>query len=354
MDISRVPQLIASLHPDMPPVFLVGNTGIGKTQTVAQGAALCGRTLGAIPPLSTMEPEDAAGIPIPDIEEGIVRFMPPHYWKVGPLTIIFFDELNLARAPVISALTSVLCPLADGRRRIGSLLIPEDTLVIAAGMPPQPGSPARQLPQFVRSRLRIVSVEADTMDWIAWASREGLDPTVISFIYSNQSKLAPPPPTGSDEIVAFPTPRGWHNVSRLITDERNTTGDEDALIISTVGPGAGGDFLRYRKNMKLLPAPDKILDGTEEFPSNASAAVAAASSIISYVISQKDPLVAAQWVHRSQEWPVEYVIGIQFPAVNGLTPFVQEQVGLSLEQIAELDHSWLDLFGSAINVSLED
>jgi len=298
-----------------------------------------------------MEPEDAAGIPIPDIEQGIVRFMPPHYWLVEPMALLFFDELNLARAPVVSALTSALCPLADGLRRIGSLPIPEDTLVVAAGMPPQPGSPARQLPQFVRSRLRIVSVEADTMDWIAWASREGLDPTVISFIYSNQAALAPPPPTGSDEIVAFPTPRGWHNVSRLITDEKNTTGDEDILILSTVGPGAGGDFLRYRKNMRLLPPPNKILDGTAEFPSNASAAVAAASSIMSYVISRKDPLVAAQWVLRSQEWPVEYVIGIQFPAVNGLTPFAQEEVGLSLEQIAQLDPDWIKQFGAAINVS---
>jgi hypothetical protein len=350
MHVGQIPDLMVTLHPSLPPVFFLGSTGIGKTQAVAEGARRCGRPIAAIPPLSTLLPEDAGGIPIPNFATSTVRFMPPEFWLVKPQSIIFLDELNLARPDVLSALCSVLWPLADGLKRIGFVEIPPDVLVIAAGMPPSPGSPARPLPHFLRSRLRIIEIEADIHDWSVWAILNNIDPLVISFLHRRPNLLAPQPPT-DQAIVAFPTPRGWANVSRVLLEEKPPKNLREVSILGLIGPGAAVEFLTFLADSSSLPSPTDILNKIAKFPSEPSAAIAVSVSVAQLLLSSSDQSWSQKYFDVSLDWPAEYVVGIQFPAFQKTTPFWRQNTGFDLASITMNNVTWFRRFKDIIKAT---
>ncbi len=345
MRIGLVSKLCAQLKPGLPPVLFVGSTGIGKTQAIAQGAELSGRTLVAVPPLSTMLPEDASGIPIPHKEEGVVEFMPPDFWKIPGNALLFLDELNLARQDVLCALCSVLWPLADGKRKIGSINIPEDTLVVSAAMPPSSGVTVRQLPHFLRSRLAIISVESHLDDWIVWAQLNQLDPAVIAFITRNPNLLAPDPPN-SQELEAFPTPRAWQAVSDSLIFEKLETELCEQRIAGLVGPGACNDFMQFRYNMSRLPDPIDVITGVIDFPSETSVQIATSAAIAEYLLTNANEELVKMYLKNSLEWPAELVTAYQFPVFQAATPKWRRDVGLELTQISVSNPEWVERFKS--------
>jgi hypothetical protein len=354
MHIGRIPGIVAGLKPDSPVILFLGPTGIGKTMAVAEGAKISGRRMAAIPPLSTMLPEDAGGVPIPDIEAGIVRFLPPDFWHVKSGALLFLDELNLARVDVLSALCSVLWPLADDTRRVGSHVLPEDTVVVAAAMPPSPGSPAKPLPHFLRSRLCIIGVEASITDWITWATRSNVDPTVISFLFQRGDLLSPAPPT-DQHISAFPTPRAWARVSSLIKNGSGALSSATReMVAGLVGPGAASEYLSFRSNITLLPDPRDVISGEVEFPENASVAVATASAIVQLLLSNADDGLINAYFETSKNWPPEYVMGIQFPAIQNMMPKWKIEHGLDLAQITVNHPDWFRHFKEVIESIRDD
>jgi len=348
--VGKIPDIVQNLSPKMPPLLLVGPTGIGKTTAVAEGARRAGRPLAAIPPLSTMLPEDAGGIPYPDLGKGVTRFLPPDYWRVEENAAIFFDELNLARSDVMLALCPALWPMADGRRRIGSLELPHNVLVIAAANPPSPGVPARPLPHFLRSRLRILYVKASAEDWIAWATARGLDPAIVTFIRRRPDLLAPPPPV-DQELSPFPTPRGWEAVARSLEHERFGKLTE-SMLAATVGDGAAHEFWTFLENFTGLPDPLDIILGEEEFPpfdKVPDVAVAVASSVANYIIENPSEDLILAFLRQSMSWPPELVIGIQLRAFGVLPLHERARKGLTLSDFARLSPDWVRRFGSLLS-----
>lgn len=343
MRIGLIPELVSQLKPGLPPVLFVGNTGIGKTQAVAKGARIADRQLVAVPPLSTMLPEDAAGIPIPHPDKGTVEFMPPDFWKIPNNAMLFLDELNLARQDVLCALCSVLWPLADGMRKIGSLNVPEDTVVVSAAMPPSSGVTVRQLPHFLRSRLAIIPVESNLDDWVVWAQMNELDPAVIAFVTRNPNLLAPTPPS-SQELEAFPTPRAWQAVSDSLIHEALRTELAEQRISGLVGPGACNDFMQFKRNMSKLPDPLDVITGVEDFPTETSAQIATSAAIAEYLLHHGNKEIAKIYLRRSLDWPAELVTAYQFPVFQSATPKWRMEMGLELTQISVSHPEWVERF----------
>jgi hypothetical protein len=351
MHVGLIPELIESLKPELPPVFLLGATGIGKTAAVAEGARRCGRPIAAIPPLSTLLPEDAGGIPIPDFATSTVHFMPPEFWIVQPNSLIFLDELNLARPDVLSALCSVLWPLADGYKRIGFVKIPPTALVIAAGMPPSGGSPARPLPHFLRSRLRIIEVEATIQDWSTWAILNHINPIIVSFLHRRPNLLAPEPPI-DQVIVAFPCPRAWANLSLTLSEEDCTNSTlKEAKILGTIGPGATVEFLEFLKDSSSLPSAEDVLNKKAKFPSEPSAAIAVSVSVAQLLLSSSNHDWSEKYFNASIGWPAEFVIGIQFPAFQKATPLWRQNAGFDLPSITMNYVDWFRRFKDIIKAT---
>lgn len=345
MRIGLIPELVSRVQPGLPPLLFVGNTGIGKTQAIAQGADVAGRKLVAVPPLSTMLPEDASGIPIPHPEEGVIEFMPPDFWKIPEHALLFLDELNLARQDVLCALCSVLWPLADGKRKIGSLCIPDDTVVVAAAMPPSSGVTVRQLPHFLRSRLSIIQVESNVDDWLIWAQTMKLDPVVISFVTRNPQLLAPEPPR-SQELIAFPTPRAWQAVSDSLQTENLSAELLEQRIAGLIGPGACNDFIQYRHNIALLPDPVDVILGKVNFPEEVSAQLATSAAIAEFILHNGTREIVQIYLKQSMTWKAELVTAYQFPVFQSQTPRWRKQMGLELEQIAVTHPEWVERFKS--------
>ncbi len=351
MHVGRIPEYMSTLKPDLPPPFFLGATGIGKTSAVAEGTKLCARTIAAIPPLSTLLPEDAGGIPIPDMVTSTVKFMPPDFWRIPPNSVIFLDELNLARPDVLSALCSVLWPLADGKKRIGFVEIPSDALVIAAGMPPSPGSPARPLPHFLRSRLRIIEIEASIKDWTNWAILNGVSPLVVGFLNRRPQLLAPEPPA-DQSIVAFPTPRAWANVSRMMLEERPSSQDLlEANILGMIGPGAVIEFIEYMKDNSTLPNPADVLNGVAQFPKEPSAAIAVSVAVAQLLLTSSNNGWSDKYFNVSLGWPAEFVIGLQFPAFQKATPRWRQDTGFDLPTITMNHVAWMRRFKDIIKAT---
>lgn len=344
MKVGQIPDFLAHLTPKSPVPIFKGTTGIGKTMAVKLGAQRLGRKMAAIPPLSTMLPEDANGVPIPQIET--VKFMPPDFWRVGKNTLMFLDEFNLATPDVMSTLCSVLWPLADGTRRVGSFALPEDLLVVAAAMPPSPGSPSRPLPDFLRSRFRMINIEAHVDDWIPWAIGAGVESTIVSFIKQRPELLAPKPPEDHSDM-SFPTPRAWARLSFVIMVEKQTGWMLSESASGMVGAGAAGEYITYRQNMNVLPDPIKVLEGEIKFPKRADIACATAVSCIQAVLN--DAELVPHWLEQSLEWPADYVIGLQFTAIARVDSQKRVDLGLDLPNITAKYPKWLKKYSQMIH-----
>lgn len=342
MKIGQIPEFMRHLTPQSPVPIFRGTTGIGKTMAVKQGAKLLNRTMAAIPPLSTMLPEDASGIPIP--QKDTVKFMPPDFWNVSANTLMFLDEFSLASPDVMSTLCSVLWPLADGTRRIGSYILPDDLLVIAATMPAEPGSPSRPLPDFLRSRFRIIDVESDSNDWIPWAIANDIDPMIIAFIRNHPDLLAP---KSTHTEYSFPTPRAWARLSYVITKEKLTGWMLTESANGMIGAGATSQFVSYCTNVNAIPNPINVLKGQEEFPKQADIAVITAVSTIQAIIN--DNSLIPYYFQQSIKWPVDYVVGLQLSAIAKLGPNKQLEMGIDLSTITIKYPDWLRKFQSLIH-----
>jgi hypothetical protein len=335
------------------PLFFVGNTGIGKTQGVAQGVSDAGKILVTPPPPSTMLPEDAGGIPFPNEDHTLVRYIPPSYWDIKPNSVLFLDELNLAATDVLNALCSVLVPLGDGHRYIGSHRLPDDLVVIGAGMPTSHGMSVRPLPPHLRSRLTVINVEATVDDWINWAVRNSVEESVISYINSNREMLAPKAEKGfAASLDPIPTPRGWAAVSEYVYSFERF--EDRALLLDMIagliGPGGASEFMTFRDNMDRLPDPLAVLDGREKFPQRADCACACAASIASYVIEARDESVGLKWVDLTltDAIPREYVVGMQMSAFSNLKPKDRKACGVFLATIANQRPAWIQKYSSAM------
>ena len=178
--------------------------------------------------------------------------------------------------------------------------------------------------------------------WVQWATLNNIDVTVITFIDRNPGKLSPPPPD-TQEIIAFPTPRAWAQVSYVLLGEMLDEELESESISGLVGPGAAHEFITFRHNLEILPNPLDVLEGKKKFPDEPSAATASAIAIIQYIINSPDSL-SEKYFMRSLEWPAEYVVGLQFPAIQAQTPVWRTKHGFDLADISMRYPRWTQRF----------
>jgi hypothetical protein len=78
---------------------------------------------------------------------------------------------------------------------------------------------------------------------------------VAAFIHRRPELLLQVP--GEAGQTAFPSPRTWDYVSRLLTV---CPDDVEEFVLGAVGPGAGSEFLTWRQALDL-PTPQQLLDG---------------------------------------------------------------------------------------------
>lgn len=253
-------------------VKILGHPGIGKSAIVRQVAERKNR-LFIDTRLAFKENVDLGGYPVPDHEAKRMvyyrpKFIPPEKVPVGRSGIVWFlDESNRAHPTVIQTLFQIIT-----ERQCGEHRLPEGTSIVLAGNLGEGDDTT--ITQFDDSaldgRLAVFQLRPSAGDWLAWADREGIHPSILRYISLFPERLW-------DEENINPNPRGWHQVSQAVTAAYGLLSEEELAaylkenpdgplahtVHSLVGVVAGSDFMAQLTAPRRL-STSEILGGSEE------------------------------------------------------------------------------------------
>jgi len=292
------------------PVLLWGEPGIGKSATLQQLAAGMGTPLETVI-ASVHEPSDFAGLPIvgdSPATDGVP--MAPPDWAVrlarAGSGLLFFDELSSAPPAVQAALLRVVL-----ERRVGSLHLPPAVRIVAAANPPTSAADGWHLSPPLANRfvhLRWTHDPRTVARGLAgtWPAvsvptvRPGRASTALArargavagFLTARPGLAHHLPADAEARGGAWPSPRTWEMVLRLLTFHYCTGTGADALalaVVGAVGDGAGLEFVTYLENLDL-PDPERVLADPEAFalPERGDRQLAFLTAVISAVQARVD------------------------------------------------------------------
>jgi MoxR-like ATPase len=171
-DIASSLQLLAQIQK---PAFVWGPPGVGKSQVVAQVAALLGIRLIDIRAV-LLDPVDLRGLPT--VEQGRAAWAIPAFLPEDGAGILFLDELNAA-PPLVQA----ACYQLVLDRALGEYRLPDGWAVFAAGNREGDRAVTSRMSSALANRFVHLVFEPDLDDWSQWAMGPGdLRPEVVAFL----------------------------------------------------------------------------------------------------------------------------------------------------------------------------
>jgi hypothetical protein len=200
-----------------------------------------------------LDPVDVKGLP--HVKDGIVHWCPPSFLPYASQKdrrpgVVFVDELAQAPPLVQAAFLQLILD-----HKVGDLDLHPDWRWIAASNRQEDRAGAHRLISPLLNRFVHLDVEVSNDDWSAWALSAGIATEVRSFIKFRPALLFDFDPTRNER--AFPTPRSWEFVSRLL---RHVEDDLLLAVVSgTVGSGPAAEFCGFLQIWKGLPDVDKVL-----------------------------------------------------------------------------------------------
>lgn len=248
------------------PILLTGAPGVGKTDIVEQAARDAGAKLLTSHPVVS-DPTDFKGLPFPDLELDMARFLPFGELKMAleaktPL-VWFFDDLGQAPAMVQAAIMQLLLG-----RKIGVHKLPDCVTFVAATNRAQDRAGVSSILEPVKSRFNtIVDVEPDLDSWTAWAHSAKMPPELTAFLRFRPGLLLDFKPTAA--LTNSSSPRTWaklgENLRDVVTEEFK---DEEILEIcrGTVDPSHAEEFLAFRKLALEAPSLENIILNPDKAP----------------------------------------------------------------------------------------
>lgn len=282
------------------PVFIWGPPGVGKSDIIKQLAESMSTPQYDVPlydvRLLIHDPIDLRGLPFVDNEKSMAvwadpAILPPHSDKVKAVMkmykdgvevdvektlmdlaksdgkcILFLDELTAAE-PMVQAAAYQL--VHD--RRVGSYILPENTIVVGAGNRQSDRGISFEMPSPLRNRFVQLELRADADDWIDWAGRNDVSPYVIGYIKENPAALFDEDfSTKSNESRAFRTPRSWNTSSDYLKKSEEVFGSihekgaREILGIAlagNLGLGTSSGFSAWVQHSEMLPNTNDVITG---------------------------------------------------------------------------------------------
>ncbi|MEM3794918.1 MAG: AAA family ATPase [Thermoprotei archaeon] len=243
----------------VPPIFVYGPPGVGKTQVITTLGAELGYDV-RVMIASTMDPVEVRGIPVPIIDQavkypnspdGFTVWMPDQVFKrsVDRPVIYFFDELNLAPPAVQAALYRLIL---EGKLEKIDISM---HVRIGAGNERNVVPNANPLTVPLETRFAVYYVRPDAEAWLTWAKKNGVDSRVINYLSTYKDQIYHI--DTMNMTIAKATPRGWERVSNLL--KLNLTSKYD--IASSVGFRIADDFMRYLETVKPRITPESAVSG---------------------------------------------------------------------------------------------
>lgn len=247
---------------DYTPVIVIGKSGIGKTESMAELAHTLGIGFKELR-LSHYQESDLVGLPY--IEGGITKHaetdLLPDTHDEGQ-GILLLDEVTSSQ----KSMRSAVYQLMDSSRKLGQYKLPERWLIVCCGNGPEDGGDFRGIEPALMSRGRCMRVEEDLSAWKTWAINKGIHPVVVAFLSFMPEKLHVIDLDRPNDMIACP--RNWVKLSTQLMNMEKMCGgiitDEDDLefaACSCVGANCGPHFVSFYKYNKSVINAEDVLDG---------------------------------------------------------------------------------------------
>lgn len=265
----------------IPSVALWGSMGVGKSTLVKQVATELSKKTGKQVyvtdiRLLNFSPVDLRGVPAADSGKEFTVWLKPKIFDLSGegINILFLDEISAAPQSLQAAAYQIALD-----KQIGEHKLPDNCIVICAGNRTTDRSVAFRMPKALANRLLHFEINADFESWYEWALENNIDSRVVGYLSFDNSKLNP---EAEIEELAFPTPRSWEFVSRLLTTTGKEPEEIHELLCGCIGVSNAGEFEAWCRVYQHLPAATDILSGkyTDQVK-GADAIYAVMSSLIS-------------------------------------------------------------------------
>lgn len=275
----------------VPSVMLWGPPGVGKSQAIMQIARKIQKSTGkecrvTDVRLLLFNPIDLRGIPTANADKTLAIWLKPQIFNMsddkGIVNILFLDEISACPQSVQAAAYQITLD-----RIIGEHKLPDNCIVIAAGNRVTDKSVAFKMPRALANRLCHMEIEPNFESWKRWAVASGVSPKVVGFLSFRHDYMIENESTA--ESLAFPTPRTWEMVSKLLNMSNQNNEKIYPLIAGCVGTGVASEFSSWCRIFDSLPNIEDIFKGkTTKVPQKTDVLYALVSSMASYAREHKD------------------------------------------------------------------
>lgn len=201
--------------------------------------------------ISGMDATDLRGLPKLD---GDFVSSTPYSWvnyftEKHSMGCIFFDEINLA-PPLIAAQAYEI--ILD--RTIADRKLCDDVLVIGAGNRANDSAYTYPMPAPLKDRFAEIEMVPDSRAWTDWASKNGVNSYLISFIEWKGSYLYSMDKVKGEEKGS--TPRGIVRASKMISGLDITDDFVIDLVSASCGEAFANEFAGYIAVFKSISWQD--------------------------------------------------------------------------------------------------
>ena len=297
-EIVRAMHSSVALPRSLPPLMFWSSPGVGKTDVMSQLAREDEAEMITLR-ASELAPHELVGLPALH-DEGFTRFSP--LYELFRLTKaanaseknrkwLFLDEFTNAQPDMMASYQYLVLNRVLGGP--GGLELGDNVRIVAAGNYETDRAFTHSLSTALRSRFLHVHLRPRLKEWLTWARAQGgVQARILAFLQQNESRFHDFDPERDDD--SFPCPRTWTMLSDALTalDAKKVTNSRirRAIILGTVGKGAGAEYHRFEQVAIHAPTRDQIAEdpnGTPVFDSQPDVALVAIENLLAAI--REDP-----------------------------------------------------------------
>lgn len=281
------------------PVFVWGPPGVGKSSLMRQAAAQMGLQLIDIRCV-LLDAADMRGLPY--VKGEVAHWARPAFLPTDGEGLLFFDEMSNAIPEVQSACLQLWLD-----RQLGEYHLPNGWKIAAAGNRVQDRAGVHRLISSLSNRVLHLDLDVSNVDWQEWAEAAEIDPLVRGYLRFKPGALMTFDAAKGER--AFPTPRSWTFVSRVLKGAPLHL--RFALVAGCVGEGTAAEFCAYCRVAEQVPTPEEVFRNPDQAPvplgqPDLLHAVVLALSAYLKDVSRAGPDVLRAYVRYARRLPDEF------------------------------------------------
>ena len=166
--------------------------------------------------------------------------------------LIFLDEMNSAPIAVQAAAYKLILD-----RMVGNHKLHKNVAIVAAGNLETDNAIVQPMSTALQSRMVHLELTVDAKEWVDWASSNGIDYRITSYIYFRPDALYTFSPDHTDKTYA--SPRTWEFANRVLQVVDSSNPECLPMLAGTVSEGVAREFLGFCKIHTNLPKMAEII-----------------------------------------------------------------------------------------------